>query len=141
MVSVYVAAFLPTKFVYWWPADVDVMGRWSEARFRLRFRDPADQQFKIVDDESGQIVAWARWTVPEGMKGLAEGFRTYGDSRKGEFDGPESQWMQNPPEGCKEELYHEFFAGIKVMSKKWEADNKLGKWYTASDGPLHENAH
>lgn len=104
------------------------MRRWNEGRFRLRFRDPTDQQFKIVDDKTGQIVAWARWTVPERMKGLAGGFRTYEDTTEGEFDGPESQWMQNPPAGCKEELYNEFFSGIKAMGKKWESDQKLGEY-------------
>ncbi|KAK6065559.1 GNAT family protein [Seiridium cupressi] len=133
MVSVYSAAFLPTRFVYWWPADLDVMRRWNEARFRLRFRDPTDQQFKVVDDESGRIVAFARWTVPAKMKGLAEGFRTYEDCSQGGFDGPENQWMQNPPEGSKEELYHEFFAGIKAMSKKWEADKKLALQLLCTD--------
>lgn len=104
------------------------MQRWNEGRFRLRFRDPTDQQFKIVDDRTGQIAAWARWTVPETMKGLATGFRTYKESGEGGFDGPESQWMQNPPKGSNEELYHEFFTGIKAMDEKWESSKKLGEF-------------
>lgn len=128
MVSVYKAAFLQTNFVYWWAEDLDVMTKWNEARFRLRFRDPADQQFKIVDDTTGQIVAWARWTVPENMKGLSEGFQVYEDSKDGDFEGPEAQYMQNPPEGSREDLYHEFFHAIKGMGKKWESEKKLGQY-------------
>ncbi|KAH6659797.1 acyl-CoA N-acyltransferase [Truncatella angustata] len=125
MVSVYVAAFTQTNFVYWWASDLNVMTKWTEARFRLRFRDPRDQQFKIVDDQTGQIVAWARWTVPENLKGLDPGFRLYEDLEEGEFNGPETQYMQNPPPGSKEELYHEFFGGIKGMANKWDSEKKL----------------
>jgi hypothetical protein len=123
MVTAYSAAFLQTNFTYWWPADLEVMRRWTEARFRLRFRNPSDQHFKVADESTGQIVAWARWTVPVEMKGLAVGFRTFdddddlGDSNGGSSTqgvASEQQWMQNPPAGSNEELYHEFFAGIKA---------------------------
>ncbi|KAI1877209.1 uncharacterized protein JN550_001281 [Neoarthrinium moseri] len=125
MVSVYLAAFTSTKFTYWWPSSVETVRRWNEARFRLYFRDPTDQQFKVVDDTTGQVVGFSHWKVPAQFKGLVEGFRTYDDRAEGEFDGSVSQWMQNPPEGSKEDLYHEFFAGIKAMGAKWNIDEKL----------------
>jgi predicted TIM-barrel fold metal-dependent hydrolase len=127
MVSVYLASFEPTRFEYWWLSSLESLRRWNEARFRLRFRDPTDQQFKVVDNNTGNIVTFARWKVPEGMNGLAEGFQTYRDVSQGGFDGPESQWMHNPPEGSKEELYHEFFAAVRGMNQKWDAKKKLGE--------------
>ncbi|ETS82603.1 hypothetical protein PFICI_04479 [Pestalotiopsis fici W106-1] len=147
MVTAYSAAFLQTNFTYWWPVDLEVMRRWTEARFRLRFRNPSDQHFKVADVATGQIVAWARWTVPVEMKGLAVGFRTFDDdddnnfldNNNGSVQGvtPEQQWMQNPPAGSDEELYHEFFAGIKAMSKKWESHTKLALQLLCTDPAYH----
>ncbi|KAI0132147.1 acyl-CoA N-acyltransferase [Xylariales sp. AK1849] len=121
MVSVYLAAFKETRFVYWWPESLEAMRRWNEARFHLRFMDPTYQQFKVVEEESGQVVAFSQWIVPVCMKGLAEGFKAYG---KGDFNDPENE-TGSAPEGCNEELYREFFAGVRGMNQKWEATEKL----------------
>lgn len=126
MVSVYIAAFTATRYTYWW-SSVETMRRWNEARFRLRFRDPTDHQFKVVDNSNGRIVGFARWRVPEGMKGLAQGFQTYNEVAEDEYDGLESQWMHDPPKGSNEAQYHEFFTAIRGAGQRWDAKNKLGK--------------
>lgn len=115
MISCYNAAFLSTNFTYWWPADLEVMRRWTEGRFRLRFHDPSEHHFKVSDVATGQIVAWARWVVPVDMKGLAVGFRTFeGDDDSVQGVCSEAEWMRNPPAGSNEELYHEFFQRNKA---------------------------
>lgn len=128
MVDVYLAAFRATDLSYWWPESVDAMREWTKARFGLRFADPKVQQFKVVDDETGRLVAFARWNIPEQMKGLNEGFVVYadGDGGKEDLNGADYKWMQKPPVGALEELYYAFFGGIKKMSAKWDAKTKLG---------------
>ncbi|KAH8681147.1 acyl-CoA N-acyltransferase [Xylariales sp. PMI_506] len=162
MVSVYIAAFTQTtRFTYWWPESHEVMRAWTETRFRLRFRDPGDQQFKVVDEsqsqgQGGRLVAFARWQVPQDQgeggrhealrRALAPGFRTYeygegegeGEGEGGAaFAGSETQWMDRPPAGCREDLYDEFFAGIRGMSQKWEAKKMLELSLLCADPAYH----
>ncbi|KAJ7804147.1 hypothetical protein B0H14DRAFT_3775501 [Mycena olivaceomarginata] len=105
----YLDAFTGTAFTWRFrPPTRELMRAWTLVRFVRRFEDPTDQQFKIVEETSSQVVAFARWDVPSGMKGLSH-----------------SRGKQEIPEGVNEEVFHEFFAGIKHMQAKWDAKSKL----------------
>ncbi|KAF9046991.1 acyl-CoA N-acyltransferase [Rhodocollybia butyracea] len=124
MVSTYLAAFSQTPFDYFWPPSLDSMRDWSTKRFLLRFADPKDQQFKLVDNETGDLVGFIRWYVPEGMKGLDEGFevfKVFGD----ESDEIAKKHKSALPEGVNEELWNEFFGGMKKMNDKWDTKRML----------------
>ncbi|KAJ7142732.1 hypothetical protein C8R44DRAFT_761016 [Mycena epipterygia] len=112
LVECYLEAFTETAFAWFWPPTRESMHAWTFVRFVRRFEDPTDQQFKIVEETSSKVVAFAQWGIPSGMKGLAEGFRTY-------------ELAEKIPEGANEEVFHEFFAGIKHMQAKWAAKSKL----------------
>lgn len=131
-----------SAFTYWWSPSLDVMKKWHDDRIRGRFADPHTQQFKVVDETTGAVVAFAKWDPPATMKGLRGGFVTYdehgevakqqaGEGRGGGEGGAEgkakvmTQKLQ-APEGSKEGLYEDFFARLKKMGEKWQTDEKLG---------------
>ncbi|CAJ2512887.1 Uu.00g010060.m01.CDS01 [Anthostomella pinea] len=81
-------AFAPTEYTYWW-APLPTMRAWNEQRIRRRFADSGTQQFKVVDDASGDVVAWAKWDPPAEMTGLRMGFVVYDEEGR----------AVGPPEG------------------------------------------
>ncbi|KAF2963320.1 hypothetical protein GQX73_g10259 [Xylaria multiplex] len=117
------------------------MWSWSEERIRRRFADANTQQFKVVDDTNGTIVAWAKWDPPSRMTGLRDGFVVYdeaGDSigvdskhgegkEKGGADGKTSgkSYALGPPEGANIPLFQKFFDGIVGIGQKHQASEKL----------------
>jgi L-amino acid N-acyltransferase YncA len=127
LVECYLDAFTETVFTWFWPPTRESMRAWTLVRFVRRFEDPTDQQFKIVEETSSQVVAFARWGVPSGMKGLTEGFRTYELAESLTCRDAQSCGKQEIPEGANKEVFHEFFAGIKHMQAKWDAKSKLGE--------------
>ncbi|ORY62944.1 acyl-CoA N-acyltransferase, partial [Pseudomassariella vexata] len=128
MVSVYLSAFIDTKFNWWWSPTLDAMRRWTERRFVGKFAEPSAHHFKVVDTETGKLIAWSRWNVPKDMKGMAVGFQTYGEETKEDL---------GIPEGADERLHHEFFDGIHRMSAKWRASEKLGLSVLCTDPAYH----
>ncbi|KAK8128349.1 hypothetical protein PG984_009457 [Apiospora sp. TS-2023a] len=127
--EVYRDACQGTRFCYFWPSSLAAMGAWSNLRFRKRFQDPTDQQFKVVDNTTengggrGRIVAFARWMVPPALdEALREGFRTYGEVESGLPQGIEIPEMA---EGAPAEAWRSFFAPVKAATVKWDAAHKL----------------
>ncbi|KAJ6536947.1 acyl-CoA N-acyltransferase [Mycena capillaripes] len=127
MVECYLDAFAETAFTWFWPPTRESMRAWTLARFARRFQDPNDQQFKVMEEGTAQVVAFARWGVPEGMKGLAARFEL--DAAAGSLNSmgrdAQAHAVQELPEGANEEVFNEFFAGIKRMQAKWDAKSKL----------------
>lgn len=136
MTEVYMDAFASSEYTYWW-GPTPVMWPWQEERIRRRFADPSTQQFKVVDDASGAVVAWAKWDPPPQMTGLREGFVVYGasdgsggteqeegaSSSSGETSA--KSYALGPPEGSHITLFHDFFDRLVKMEKKWQAEEKL----------------
>ncbi|KAI1172598.1 acyl-CoA N-acyltransferase [Nemania sp. FL0916] len=143
--EVYMDAFSNSEYTYWW-GPIPAMWSWQEERIRRRFTDPKTHQFKVVDNENGMVVAWAKWETPPGMTGLAKGFVLYNEAGEpagpGEDDGNEggqrveefgeenarpngSKYAMDPPEGSNSVLYQEFFNGLVEMGKKHRAGDKL----------------
>lgn len=146
--------FASSAYTYWW-GPTPVMWPWQEERIRRRFADPKTQQFKVVDDASGDIVAWAKWDPPPQMTGLKEGFVIYDDAGKplgsGSGSGSDGNnteapaasgetsaksYALGPPEGSHVALFHDFFDGIVKMEKKWHAEEKLGEFTPSLPFPL-----
>ncbi|KAI8629546.1 hypothetical protein F5Y19DRAFT_475532 [Xylariaceae sp. FL1651] len=138
-------AFVGTECTYWWGPN-PAMRAWNEERIRRRFVDPNTQQFKVVDDASGEIVAWSKWDPPPRMTGLREGFVVYNEAGEpidaneqggsevhegegkdeGETSGASAKkYALGPPEGSNAVLFREFFDSIVGMEKKYNTKDKL----------------
>ncbi|KAI1739450.1 hypothetical protein F4680DRAFT_421626 [Xylaria scruposa] len=137
MTEVYMDAFSDKEYTYWW-GPVPAMWKWQEERIRRRFADSSTQQFKVVDDANGTIVAWAKWDPPSQMVGLKEGFTLYDESGKpvdassGNKNAKEMRKEDEieahalgPPEGSNVALFKAFFDGVAGAEKKFQASEKL----------------
>jgi hypothetical protein len=51
----------------------------------------------------------------------------------------QSRGKQEIPEGANEEVFHEFFAGIKHMQAKWDAKSKLGESLGITFSSCHQS--
>ncbi|OTB05484.1 hypothetical protein M426DRAFT_319749 [Hypoxylon sp. CI-4A] len=154
MTSVFIKAFSSAPaFTCWWSPDLAVMQAWHSKRIRLRFSDPKTQQFKVVDDATSAIVAFAKWDPPAHLRGLKEGFVVYDDEGNvverrereegeggGDGDGPQAggrSQILKPPEGGNAELYKEFFTGLRDTAVKWNAGEKLVLSILCTDPAYH----
>ncbi|KAI1421020.1 hypothetical protein F5Y12DRAFT_66948 [Xylaria sp. FL1777] len=140
-------AFSNSEYTYWW-GSIPVMKSWQEERIRRRFVDASTQQFKVVDDANGTIVAWAKWDPPPCMTGLREGFVVYDETgrpmstssldaddggktkplkEKEQANGNTSgkSYALGPPEDSNIALFHEFYDALMSMEKKYQASQKL----------------
>ncbi|RYP73039.1 hypothetical protein DL769_004314 [Monosporascus sp. CRB-8-3] len=69
MTDVFLKAFeMDRGNTYWWSPDRAAQHAWMRRRVERNMRDPRVRHFKIVDRASGDLVAWARWNVPEGKE-------------------------------------------------------------------------
>ncbi|KAK7956899.1 uncharacterized protein PG986_006121 [Apiospora aurea] len=126
--EVYSAACLGTRFCYFWPPSLGAMGRWSDLRFRTRFQDPTDQQFKVFDAETGRIAGFARWVVPAALdEVMGEGFRTYSAAESGL---PEGIDVPEMADGAPAQAWRSFFEPVKASGVKWDSKHKLSRFAT-----------
>lgn len=125
-------AFSNTEYTYWW-GPVPAMWSWQEERIRRRFADAGTQQFKVVDDANGAIVAWAKWDPPSQMVGLRDGFIVYDESGEPASTGAENtngeekekpdgktsakSYALGPPEGSNVALFQTFYDGLVGAGK------------------------
>lgn len=141
MTDVYMRAFSASPdFTYWWSSPA-IMHAWNLERIRIRFADPGIQQFKIVDEANGKIVAFTKWDVPATIKGLQEGFKVYGEAngpeKKGGSDGEVKKGGLKKPEGVDQELFDELFGGLKKMQEKWRVSEKLALGIICTEPSYH----
>lgn len=143
--------------IYWWSPNRDVMRAWLGERLRNKLFDPDVRYFKINDIESGDLVAWARWQVPDGFTGLGDGvspspYETNGDAqaadgRKGNGGETERKSEQEEkdeelspeamtrrklngvhlPEGANREAFTHFFVEIFRLQARHGAQKMLRK--------------
>ncbi|RYP48613.1 hypothetical protein DL768_005533 [Monosporascus sp. mg162] len=146
MADVYLEAFeLDRGNTYWWSPDRAAQLAWMRRRVERKMRDPSVRHFKIADAASGDLVAWARWDVPEG-KEAAFGAAAVADDDARDVSGllvfreekavaGESKTtattegaptVTDHPEGADPELCRGFFDALAGMAKKWDAKSKLG---------------
>ncbi|RYP77890.1 hypothetical protein DL770_007012 [Monosporascus sp. CRB-9-2] len=136
---------------YWWSPDRAAQLAWMRRRVERKMRDPSVRHFKIVDVASGDLVAWARWNVPEGKEAAFDDARDVSRlpiSREEEEavagenkttatmeTGPTTAAadatatapaVTDYPEGADPELCRGFFDALDGMAKKWDAKSMLG---------------
>ncbi|RYP33590.1 hypothetical protein DL767_004705 [Monosporascus sp. MG133] len=118
MADVYFEAFeLDRGNTYWWSPDRAAQLAWSRRRVERKMRDPSVRHFKITDVASGDLVAWARWNVPEGKEAV---FGAVADATA------TAPAVTDYPEGADPELCRGFFDAVDGMQKKWDAKSMLG---------------
>lgn len=139
---------------YWWSADTPAMMEWMIRRNRRKIADPSMRHFKVVD-ESGDMVAFARWDVPKDslafgkwtggagevngsvkadvtglVEGEGEGETAAEQPLTGGSEAPQVSCAASTkldiPRGADPELCRGFFDGLSRMSDKWMTDDMLG---------------
>lgn len=156
--EIYYAAFQTDPGnTYWWSADTPAMMEWMVRRIRRKMRDRSVRHFKVVENRTGEMVAFARWDVPQGsdafgewvggdevngsgevdVSGLVEGEGEGEGEANGEVPGPLTGGVDAPhsspsaaldiPRGADPELCRGFFDGLSRMSSKWMGKDMLGE--------------
>ncbi|KAI1806016.1 acyl-CoA N-acyltransferase [Daldinia bambusicola] len=145
--DVYYEAFATDRRnTFWWPPNKEDMFAWMKRRILRKMDDRRVRHFKITDHKSGDVVAFARWDIPEGYgKAFGEWIGDEGSTidvsqivKAGKEDAAEDTPTNsapveaiNPPfadypKGSKPELCKVFFDALKVASAKHNADAMLG---------------
>lgn len=151
--EIYYAAFQTDPGnTYWWSADTPAMMEWMVRRIRRKMADRSVRHFKVVEARTGDMVAFARWDVPQGshafgewvggdevngsgeldVSGLVEGEgEPNGEAPEpltGGVDAPHSSSSAalDIPRGADPELCRGFFDGLSQMSSKWMGQDMLG---------------
>ncbi|KAI1486607.1 acyl-CoA N-acyltransferase [Biscogniauxia mediterranea] len=148
LIDAYYEAFrLDPGNTYWWSPDRGHMQRWLRHRILKKMNDRSFRHFKISDGTTGDLVAWARWNIPEGYDAH---FGPHVDGQGDEIMGgggrevdvsriveEEDRRAENGapvgavapldyPEGGNPAFCREFFGAIQNMSEKWGAKKMLG---------------
>ncbi|KAI0379799.1 hypothetical protein F5Y04DRAFT_114657 [Hypomontagnella monticulosa] len=134
-----------SAFTYWWSPSLSTMHAWHASRIVGRFGDPSTQQFKVVDNATGSIVAFAKWDPPATMSGFRPGFVVYdedgrpvsGMGKEGKEGKGKKQAPLQAPDGADPKLYEEFFNGLKRMGEKWRTSEKLCLSIICTDPAYH----
>ncbi|KAI1089322.1 hypothetical protein F5B19DRAFT_381590 [Rostrohypoxylon terebratum] len=136
----YVAFQMDRRNTFWWTEDKNAMLTWMKRRIYKKMADRSTRHFKVTDTESGDVVAFSRWDIPEGH-----------DISFGEWVGDDTGTVDVPrtiaandsvvnsaagestaslgvdiPEGARPELCLAFFNALKDMSEKQNAKAMLG---------------
>ncbi|KAI1774907.1 acyl-CoA N-acyltransferase [Hypoxylon cercidicola] len=145
MTSVYMNAFpAGSDFTYWWPRSVDAMRAWQADRIRSWLANPRVRAFKVVDQATSRLVAFAKWDLPTSLKGLDAGLVAYDEQGKAVEQSPKEGEAQGvatrdlgAPEGANVEMFQDLFVGITRMREKWQVDGKLLLHIIAADPAYH----
>ncbi|KAI2466661.1 acyl-CoA N-acyltransferase [Annulohypoxylon bovei var. microspora] len=128
----YVAFAIDPRNTYWWSADKAAMMVWMKRRIRTKMADRSTRHFKVTDIESGDIVAFSRWDIPEGHEAafgewIDDGAEA-GDV--GVLQTAAAVTTTPPtidiPEGARPELCRDFFDALGNMAEKRNAKTMLG---------------
>lgn len=142
---------------YWWSTDTTAMFEWMLRRIRRKMEDKSVRHFKVVDEMTGDMVAFARWDVPRGsdafgqrvggeevngrtelnVSGLVEGEAQLNGEASATLTGGDevlqassSAPVFDTPSGADPELCRGFFDALSRVSSRWMADDMLGKHLT-----------
>ncbi|XXH03829.1 ubiquinone biosynthesis monooxygenase Coq7 [Hypoxylon texense] len=147
MIEVYYDGFeTDSRNTFWWSSDKEAMFRWMKRRIRRKMDDNTTRHFKVTDAQSGGLVAFARWDIPEGHEAafgewigpvdVSQTVTAGEGARDGQGEGnlpvasapveaitpPATDY----PEGARPELCKIFFDALGVMSEKQHAKTMLG---------------
>ncbi|KAI8966658.1 acyl-CoA N-acyltransferase [Daldinia sp. FL1419] len=144
--DIYYDAFaLDKRNTFWWPPNKEDMFDWMKHRIRRKMDDRSVRHFKITDDQSGDVVAFARWDIPEGYEkafgewvgdnaaavDVSQIVTAQGDAKENPPVNSAPVEATKPPstdypKGSKPELCKVFFDALKYASEKHDADAMLG---------------
>ncbi|KAI0912059.1 acyl-CoA N-acyltransferase [Ustulina deusta] len=113
---------------YWWSPDRDAMSEWLRTRIRKKMADRNVRHFQIVNQKEREVVAFARWDVPEGYEAQFGEWVGSDDATENgaEEAEPATAKTMAGPRGSNPELCQKFFALLSGLSKKWNAERMLG---------------
>ncbi|KAF3004474.1 hypothetical protein E8E14_005430 [Neopestalotiopsis sp. 37M] len=150
---------------HWWSPSRESMMTWMRVRIRKKLADRGVRHFKITDVGSGDLVAFARWDVPEGSAHFGGWF----DAENGNIPAvdvtkiveseprpqdaeqtnqevvasapsvEQRQPYQNVdvPEGADPFLASNFFSALKKASDQWYKSDMLGLSLICTDPNYH----
>ncbi|KAI1136200.1 acyl-CoA N-acyltransferase [Hypoxylon sp. FL0543] len=136
---------------FWWSPDKAAMYAWMKRRILRKMADRSTRHFKVTDAQSGKLVAFARWDIPEGY-GAVFGEPTEadpepvdvsqtvaaGEGAEGVPQGGENAPVTTAPvdvitppktdipDGAPPDLCQIFFDALSNMSEKQNAKTMLG---------------
>ncbi|KAI1372882.1 hypothetical protein F4677DRAFT_431056 [Hypoxylon crocopeplum] len=133
---------------FWWPPEKDAMVAWMKHRVLRKMGDRSVRHFKVTDTQSGDLVAFTRWDIPEGYatafgRWIGDDAATVDVSRIiTESDSAQQGRGNLPitnapveavmpptadyPQGARPELCQGFFDALNHMSEKQNAKSMLG---------------
>lgn len=134
---------------HWWSPDRRHMQAWMQRRMVKKLGDAGMRHFKIVDVETGAMVAFARWDIPEGSEHFGEWLgqppvdvtRIVEDEPEKPKDAEQEVAASAPaaepkqqkyadidvPEGADPFLCQNFFGALTKASEKWYTKDMLGE--------------
>ncbi|KAI0125535.1 acyl-CoA N-acyltransferase [Xylariales sp. AK1849] len=146
--SLHWEAFSPAPGnIYWLSPDEKTAKEWITERQHLRLRNPNVRLLVIKERETGELVAYARWILPLGMKGPGEGLNLKGvekteevvehgagdtGSRSSDDDNLSIeektrrlvQKVKSPEDGNRE-AFEDFLLQVLLTQNRHDADNML----------------
>ncbi|KAH6657074.1 hypothetical protein BKA67DRAFT_179069 [Truncatella angustata] len=130
---------------HWWSPSREHMMTWMHKRISKKMSDPGVRHFKIIDVASNDIVAWARWDIPENSPHFGDWVGTEdvsslvksdpepkdGAERSQEISASAPAVDTTPktvdiPEGADPALCQNFFGALTKCSSKWHTKDMLG---------------
>ncbi|KAI0144243.1 acyl-CoA N-acyltransferase [Hypoxylon sp. NC0597] len=136
---------------FWWSPDKAAMFAWMKRRILRKMADPRTRHFKITDSQSGDLVAFTRWDIPEGYDAafgesasddavsldvprIATADEDAQDKKLGGENLPVTTApaeaiappITDHPDGAPPKLCQLFFNALSEMSKKQNAKAMLG---------------
>jgi len=120
MVTIYETAFSSAPiYTYMWPSThvtPTSKSTWLSARFLSQMAHiPEMKFFKLVDEETGKIVAWSRWQFPAVLSADEKKRREEREKKEQEKEDGSGTW----PEGAIVENCERFFGAIKAAQDKF----------------------
>jgi hypothetical protein len=148
LASLHVEALSPDPGnTYWWPPELSVFKTWAIKRSRSKLDDPTTRFFQIKVRETGELIAYSRWSLPAGMTGLGPGSgqdatsaieekaaddETTRDSNppEGGVPSPEDRAKRvvrgiKCPEGANKEAFEDFYMKVLTTQFRHGAEKKL----------------
>jgi hypothetical protein len=137
---------------HWWSPSRESMVKWMRQRVLKKMADNQVRHFKITDVQSGDLVAFARWDIPESSTDFGEWFDISGKllgvsnlaadepdlNLSGTAESNQEISHSAPaveplpkhvdiPEGANPILVQRFFGALAKASEKWYTKNMLGE--------------
>lgn len=136
---------------HWWSPSREQMMIWMRRRISKKMADRSIRHFKITEVASGEMVAFARWDIPQGstnfgdwvgiknevsdVSSLVNSDQEGTNGRQAQEVPPSAPVVElqpryvgvDVPEGADPALATNFFGRLAVASEKWYRNDMLGE--------------